>query len=251
MPVYEGQMIGLSGDTGVTGHPHLHFEVLKKLDDNYAHVIVDPYGWSGKTADPLTTTTTTGPKADPRYANNNVTNTRLWADRCDRLTADDDSSIPAGFGVPHNVFSPLKEVNLLITCNDTSVKYTINNRPDISPGPLWHHADCSTQDLYIYKTGYELINGIWNPVALTGTPSEFTDWFKNEAHGNGNRTLAELGQDDGVPVANRLNNFIAWTCTKQSDQFKCACRDKACAQSYWQLQQFQQIGQKRELVNSF
>jgi hypothetical protein len=181
-----------------------------------------------------------------------VTNRRLWADRCDRLTADDASSIPAGFGMPHNVFSPLKEVNLLIACNDTGVTYTINNRPDISPGPLWHHPEFSTQDLYIYQIAYEWKNGGWSQVTLTGTPSQYPGFFKNQAQGIGNRTLAELAQDNDDPiVANRLNNFIAYTCTIQSGQFRCGCRDAACSQSYWQLQQFQQIGPKRELVNSY
>ena len=54
--VTQGQVIGLSGDTGVKGHPHLHFEVLKLIPghtndyniSNYA--VVDPYGWTGSTS---------------------------------------------------------------------------------------------------------------------------------------------------------------------------------------------------------
>ena len=49
--VKAGQVIGLSGDTGVKGFPHLHFEVLKKVAT--AYVVVDPYGWTGAGQDPL------------------------------------------------------------------------------------------------------------------------------------------------------------------------------------------------------
>lgn len=45
-----GQQIGISGDTGpgVTGNPHLHFEVRR----NDKALPVDPYGWHGTGADP-------------------------------------------------------------------------------------------------------------------------------------------------------------------------------------------------------
>jgi len=43
-----GQYIGISGDTGATGNPHLHVEV--RLND----IPVDPYGWQGLGNDPYT-----------------------------------------------------------------------------------------------------------------------------------------------------------------------------------------------------
>jgi hypothetical protein len=46
--VSAGQFIGLAGDIGVAGSPHLHFEVRK------SGVAVDPYGWEGSGADPYT-----------------------------------------------------------------------------------------------------------------------------------------------------------------------------------------------------
>jgi murein DD-endopeptidase MepM/ murein hydrolase activator NlpD len=49
--VTQGQVIGLSGTTGLNNAPHLHFEVLKKVGSTYYYV--DPYGWVGSYPDPL------------------------------------------------------------------------------------------------------------------------------------------------------------------------------------------------------
>ncbi|GEM_PF-5136872 len=46
--VAAGQLIGISGDAGVPGSPHLHFEV--QLNG----IPVDPYGWQGSGSDPYT-----------------------------------------------------------------------------------------------------------------------------------------------------------------------------------------------------
>ncbi|MGH7903685.1 MAG: M23 family metallopeptidase [Candidatus Dormibacteraceae bacterium] len=46
--VSRGQVIGVSGDTGATSGPHLHFGVYLTR----GMIPVDPYGWAGKGADP-------------------------------------------------------------------------------------------------------------------------------------------------------------------------------------------------------
>lgn len=46
--VSAGDYIGIAGDTGATGNPHLHFEV--RTDG----IPTDPYGWSGTGVDPYT-----------------------------------------------------------------------------------------------------------------------------------------------------------------------------------------------------
>jgi hypothetical protein len=51
--VAAGDYIGVAGDTGAPGNPHLHFEVRKE------GVPTDPYGWTGAGIDPYTRTRNT------------------------------------------------------------------------------------------------------------------------------------------------------------------------------------------------
>lgn len=48
--VTAGQQLGLSGNTGCSTAPHLHFEVQRVFDDG-RRAVVDPYGWDDATSE--------------------------------------------------------------------------------------------------------------------------------------------------------------------------------------------------------
>lgn len=49
--VHDGDPIGLSGNTGCSGSPHLHFSVFRQRPDGI-FVVIDPYGWHRTEPDP-------------------------------------------------------------------------------------------------------------------------------------------------------------------------------------------------------
>ena len=65
--ISDGAAIGLSGNTGCSGTPHLHFGAMRPVPSGL-NVVIDPYGWHSSSADPW--------EADPRGASS----VWLWKD---------------------------------------------------------------------------------------------------------------------------------------------------------------------------
>jgi len=49
--VNDGATIGLSGNTGCSGTPHLHFGAMRPMPSGL-NVVIDPYGWHSSATDP-------------------------------------------------------------------------------------------------------------------------------------------------------------------------------------------------------
>jgi hypothetical protein len=85
---------------------------------------------------------------------------------------------------------------------------------------------------YIYNTGYHYHAGLsgWMPMTLSSTESLIASaWYPKTATATLFLTSTELSQNSYV---------LGYMCSWMGSAWKCGCRDSACTQSYWQIQQF-------------
>lgn len=114
------------------------------------------------------------------------------------------SSFPAGYGVPWNVFNP-SELLIKAFCTDSSIT------AEVSPAT------------YIYKWGYTWMGSRWRRINFTCTNGALVSnaWCPNSASAN---------------IRADATNYVAYTCQRINNEWKCGCRDSQCDQSDWQLQ---------------
>ena len=77
---------------------------------------------------------------------------------------------------------------------------------------------------------FDLSNGRVRPIFYTSTESFISNaWYPKTATATLSLTSTELSQSSYV-----LGYICSWT----GSGWKCGCRDQACTQSYWQIQNF-------------
>jgi murein DD-endopeptidase MepM/ murein hydrolase activator NlpD len=111
--VTRGQRIALSGEAGVEGSPHLHFEVKLNNDP------VDPYGWSGAVADPYVAATSVNLWDVPPLLGFSLHGNKIvltWPAEAAGFGLESSTSLPGA------VWSPVSPAPVIV-----SGKYTVTN----------------------------------------------------------------------------------------------------------------------------
>jgi hypothetical protein len=83
---------------------------------------------------------------------------------------------------------------------------------------------------YIYEKVYyrKGASGSWNEISLVGSNKQGGAWFPRSATG----FIPTSDQD-----LQETTQVVGYICTWTGSQWKCGCRDNACTQPYWQLQE--------------
>lgn len=121
--------------------------------------------------------------------------------------------VAANFGAPYSFLLPTKP--LLITAQCT-------------PGSARVVAGSGSSFDYVYQLGYEWVGNTWQQFALTGT-QQAGEWVIGEAWA------------DRPTVQNADAYVVAYICQWDGAQWKCGCRDAACATPSWQLQTYRNV----------
>jgi hypothetical protein len=135
---------------------------------------------------------------------------------CHRITRAQDVPNTPHFAPPFNLFSNARDVFMRVTCSANGAELRVG-----STNPA----------IYTYNVGYVLRNSNWNRIDYQGATVGGSDvWLSGE--GTVNIT-------DAPADANTY--FLAYSCQWMANesQWKCGCRDTACATNHWQLQSFQ------------
>ena len=134
---------------------------------------------------------------------------------CHQRTASTGTP-PQGFGLAHDPFSSTQALLLQASCETSSRQATLT----VGTG-------ANTQ--YIYEKGYVFRNNEWQQINFTGSNTNGA-WVLGRATSAIIHTTAELDE---------TLHFVAYVCSWTGSEWKCGCRDSACAQGFWQLQSYE------------
>lgn len=129
---------------------------------------------------------------------------------CDQFPS---GSAPAtGYGASWNTLTSAREMLVTSNCTGSQVTFTVGS---------------GAQNQYIYKARhfYKVETQEWIATELQGTFAEYsTDWL-----------LGQGSLSGSVPTASPFF-WVGYVCQWTGTNWKCGCRDSACATNYWQLQ---------------
>ena len=123
-------------------------------------------------------------------------------------TLDAQQPVREGWGAAYDVFSAEQEVLLKASCTPDETHITVGN---------------NDEHTYIYHLGYQRLNEQWEQIDL-------------QCSGEKQGGAWCVGEATGV-ISAQSPYFTAYTCRFVDNSWKCGCRDKQCAQPFWQLQQ--------------
>jgi hypothetical protein len=134
---------------------------------------------------------------------------------CHKLTPS--SAIPPNYGSPYNLVINSQELLIKANCQSSGAQLNIGN---------------NSPNQFIWSKAYIWRNNGWQVINLSGsTPAYNNLWFKGSANASVSLTSQEMSQE---------NKIVAFVCNWFPDlnKWKCGCRDSACGQMFWQLQNF-------------
>jgi hypothetical protein len=124
---------------------------------------------------------------------------------------DAQQPVREGWGAAYDVFSAEQEVLLKAFCTPNETQITVgNNNPDT----------------YVYHLGGQWINPQVQPQAQQ---------LALQCSGEKQWGAWCVGEATGV-ISAQIEYFAAYICRKIDGSWKCGCRDKQCAEAFWQLQ---------------
>ena len=145
-----GQQMGLSGNTGCSTAPHLHFGAYRFVASRNTFAVIDPFGWTSASPGPVGQQPEWGPELVPVAARPGPT---LLPGSADPLNPNPGNNAPVGITRVRWV-----GVNDLIAPNNEFVDVTIDSRY-VSGGTFdlggWHLRN-NAGTTYTFPTGTKL-----------------------------------------------------------------------------------------------
>lgn len=127
---------------------------------------------------------------------------------------DSSKPIPTGYGAAYYVWDVMSGTLLYTQCNASTFSILIGNE------------HTTNENFAVYKTGYRWTGSMWQAISFTPDGGDL----------NGNYIRGKAKSESALSYAGTNSYFVAYTCSKQENDWKCGCRDTNCSTRYWQLQ---------------